>query len=63
MLTAQELKELSVEQLNKELLDLREKQFKLRFQRANGSLERTDEFKRIRRSIARIKTIITQKAG
>ncbi len=63
MLTANELNELSVEQLNNELLDLREKQFKLRFQRANGSLEKTDEFKKVRRSIARIKTIITQKAG
>jgi len=63
MPTTQELKELNLEELNSELLDLREKQFKLRLQRANGSLEKTNEFKTIRRTIARIKTIITQKAG
>ena len=63
MLTTQELKELSVEKLNEELITLREKQFKLRFQRANGNLEKSDEFKKVRRTIARIKTIITQKAG
>lgn len=63
MLTVSELNDLSVEDLKKQLLELRETQFKLRLQKANGSLEKMNQFKLVRRSIARVKTIMTQKAG
>ncbi|STX50266.1 50S ribosomal protein L29 [Legionella busanensis] len=58
-----ELRKLSQEQLNEELLDLRKLQFKLRMQKANGLLEKTHPIKETRRAIARVKTIMTEKVG
>ncbi|MGQ3889694.1 50S ribosomal protein L29 [Legionella sp. CNM-1927-20] len=58
-----ELRELSLEQLNEELLDLRKLQFKLRMKKANGLLEKTHPIKEARRAIARVKTIMTEKVG
>lgn len=49
------------DQLNDELVMLKKEQFNLRFQRAIGQLEKTARVKRVRRNIARIKTIIRQK--
>ncbi|MCP5079043.1 MAG: 50S ribosomal protein L29, partial [Psychromonas sp.] len=37
-------------------------QFNLRMQHSTGQLEKTDQLKKVRRSIARVKTILTQKA-
>ncbi|GGF61774.1 MAG: 50S ribosomal protein L29 [Pseudomonadota bacterium] len=59
---AAELKEKSVEELNAELLNLLREQFNLRMQHSTGQLEKTDQLKKVRRSIARVKTILTQKA-
>jgi large subunit ribosomal protein L29 len=59
---AAELKEKSVEELNAELLNLLREQFNLRMQHSNGQIEKTDQLKKVRRSIARVKTILTQKA-
>ncbi len=59
---AAELKDKSVEELNAELLNLLREQFNLRMQHATGQLEKTDQLKKVRRSIARVKTILTQKA-
>lgn len=58
-----ELREKSVEELNKELLVQREAQFKLRMQKSTGQLEQSHLLKLCRREIARIKTILTEKAG
>ncbi|WP_131783531.1 50S ribosomal protein L29 [Legionella gresilensis] len=58
-----ELRKLSQEQLNEELLDLRKLQFKLRMKKANGLLEKTHPIKEARRAIARVKTIMTEKVG
>lgn len=44
------------------LLDLRREQFNLRFQRATGQLEAVGRIKMVRRDIARIKTIQTERA-
>jgi large subunit ribosomal protein L29 len=44
------------------LLDLRKEQFNLRFQRATGQLESTNRIKAVRRDIARVKTIQTERA-
>ncbi|BBO25905.1 LSU ribosomal protein L29P [Marisediminitalea aggregata] len=59
---AAELKDKSVEELNAELLNLLREQFNLRMQHSTGQLEKTDQLKKVRRSIARVKTILTQKA-
>ncbi|WP_026376861.1 50S ribosomal protein L29 [Aestuariibacter salexigens] len=59
---ATELKEKSVEELNAELTNLLREQFNLRMQHATGQLEKSDQLKKVRRNIARVKTILTQKA-
>ena len=60
---ASELKEKTVEQLQEELLGLRREQFNLRMQAATGQLNQTHMLKQVRRDIARVKTILNQKAG
>lgn len=60
---AQDLREKSVEELNAELLNLLREQFNLRMRNATGQLNATHEMKKVRRNIARVKTILTQKAG
>lgn len=60
---ATELKEKSVEELNTELLNLLREQFNLRMQASTGQLEKTDQIRKVRRDIARVKTILTQKAA
>jgi large subunit ribosomal protein L29 len=58
-----ELREKSVEELNTELTNLLREQFNLRMQHSTGQLAQTVQLKTVRRSIARVKTIMNQKAG
>jgi len=58
-----ELRAKTVEELDAELLDLLKEQFNLRMQHSTGQLEKTDQLKKVRRSIARVKTILTEKAN
>ena len=54
------------DELSDELVKLKKEQFNLRFQRANGQLEKTNRIRQVRRSIARIETKLTEqrrKAG
>lgn len=60
---AQDLRTKSVEELNNELVNLLGEQFKLRMQTATGQLQQTHQAKQVRRDIARIKSILTEKAG
>ena len=60
---ASELKDKTVEQLQEELLGLRREQFNLRMQAATGQLNQTHMMKQVRRNIARVKTILNEKAG
>ena len=60
---ANELREKSVDELNADLLKLLEEQFKLRMQKATGQLAQTHLLKSTRRDIARVKTVLSQKAG
>jgi large subunit ribosomal protein L29 len=60
---AQELREKSVEELNTELLNLLREQFNLRMQTASGQLQQTHLLKQVRRNVARVKTLLTEKAG
>ena len=57
---AKELREKSAEELEKELLSLRREQFNLRMQRATGQLARPHEYGRVRKDIARIKTVMAE---
>lgn len=60
---ASELREKSVDELNAELRNQLEAQFKLRMQKSTGQLQQTHEMKAVRRDIARIKTVLNDKAG
>ena len=55
-----DLRTLSEDQLNDELLKLKKEQFNLRFQRATGQLENSSRVRVVRRDVARIKTIAAQ---
>lgn len=58
-----ELREKSADELGTELLKLREEQFKLRMQKATGQLVQHHLIKGNRRDIARVKTVLHEKAG
>jgi ribosomal protein L29 len=60
---ANELRQKGVEDLNQELLGLLREQFNLRMQKGTGQLSQPHRVKAVRRDIARIKTILEQKAG
>jgi large subunit ribosomal protein L29 len=60
---AKDLREKSVEELQSTLGEEQEAQFKLCMQQATGQLTETHKVKDTRRNIARLKTVITQKAG
>ena len=55
-----ELKRLSADQLADELLNLKKEAFNLRFQAATGQLEKSHRVNEVRKSIARIKTLLRQ---
>ena len=56
-----DLRSMTIDQLDDEALKLKKEQFNLRFQRATGQLENTSRLREARRDIARIKTIAAQK--
>jgi large subunit ribosomal protein L29 len=58
---AAEVREMSLDQLEDQLLKLKKEQFNLRFQQASGQLENVARVRQVRRDIARIKTITRQK--
>ena len=57
-----EIRELSDADLNKEIENLKEELFNLRFQQATGVLENPARMKEIRKTIARIKTVLQERA-
>jgi large subunit ribosomal protein L29 len=56
-----DVRAMTLDQLDDEVLKLKKEQFNLRFQRATGQLENTSRVRVIRRDIARMKTIAGQK--
>lgn len=58
-----DLRQKSADELKKELVGLRKEQFNLRFQKATGQLEGTARIREVRRTIARIKTLLTQQTA
>lgn len=62
MMKASELRQKNVEELRQELYALLREQFNLRMQRATGQSNRNHLFKQVRRNIARVKTVLSEKA-
>lgn len=58
---ASELRQQSIEELKKAQLGLFREQFNLHMQKATGQLSKSDQIRKVRRDIARINTIITEK--
>ncbi len=60
---AENIRAKSLDELKDQLADLRKEAFNLRFQGASGQLENTARVREVRRDIARIKTVMTQRHG
>jgi large subunit ribosomal protein L29 len=63
MAKAQDLRTMTVDQLDDELVKLKKEQFNLRFQKATGQLENTSRVRQVRRDIARVRTVASVKRG
>ena len=61
MFTSEDLRAMTPDQLDDELLKLKKEQFNLRFQRATGQLANTARVREVRRDIARVKTVAQAK--
>ena len=59
----EELKSLTVADLQSQLVDAKKDLFNLRFQNATNQLDNTARIKEVRKNIARIQTVITEKAS
>jgi large subunit ribosomal protein L29 len=62
MSNAKELRSKSAADLQKELLDLRREQFNLRMARVTGDPVKPDQFTKVRRNIARLKTVLGEQS-
>ena len=62
-MTAKELLGQTPEQLREQLVSLKKEAFNLRFQAATNQLENTSRMRAVRRDVARIKTVLNQKAA
>lgn len=63
MTTTQEFREMSVEDLEQKLAELQEERFRLRFRSATEAIENPVRFRTLRREIARVKTLLHERAG
>ena len=62
-MNAQELGDKTPDQLREELSNLKKEAFNLRFQQATGQLENTARMRSVKRDVARVRTVLTQKAA
>ncbi|AZZ94609.1 MULTISPECIES: 50S ribosomal protein L29 [unclassified Hahella] len=60
---AAELRNKTQEELSNELISLLKEQFNLRMRKATGQLNQVHLLRKVRRDIARVKTVLNQKAG
>ena len=60
---AKELRAKSATELADELIKLRREQFSLRMQRATGQAIKPDQFGKVRKNVARLKTVLRESAG
>ena len=63
MMKASDVRDMTPDQLNDKLVDLKKEQFNLRFQKASGQLENTARVRQVRRDIARVQTMMREKAA
>lgn len=63
MIKASELRQQSATELHQQVLDLRKEQFNLRMQQGSGQLTRPSRMREVRKDIARVKTIMAEKAA
>jgi large subunit ribosomal protein L29 len=61
-MNATELRDKTPDQLRDELTNLKKESFNLRFQQATGAMENTARMRQVRRDIARVKTVLNEKA-
>ena len=62
-MSAQELRDKTPDQLRDELVNLKKESFNLRFQQATGQLENPARLKTVKRDVARVHTVLNQKAA
>jgi len=60
---ARDYRDMAADQLNEELVKLRREQFNLRMQAATGQAPKPDQHQKVRRDIARLKTVMSEKAN
>ena len=60
---ARDIRVMTGDQVKDEILKLKKEQFNLRFQKASGQIDNTARIRQIRRDIARLKTVQSQKAA
>jgi large subunit ribosomal protein L29 len=60
---ASDLRAKTIDELNDQLVDLKKEQFNLRFQRATQQLEAPAQVRKVRRQIARVQTVLTEKSA
>ena len=61
-MNAQELRDKTPDQLREQLASLKKEAFNLRFQQATGAMENTARMRGVRRDVARVKTVLNEKA-
>ena len=62
-MTVQEVRDLDLNQLESQIKELKHELFNLKLQKTLGQLQNTAKIKEVRRDIARMKTILTEKTG
>jgi len=62
-MTANEIRELSLEELEVKVNELKQELFNLKFQKTLGQLQNTAKIRDVKRTIARLKTVVTEKTG
>ena len=62
-MNAHELRDKTPDQIREELANLKKEAFNLRFQQATSQLENTARMRSVRRDVARVKTVLNQKAA
>ena len=60
-MTANEIRELSLDELDTQVKELKQELFNLKFQKTLGQLQNTAKIKDVKRTIARLKTVVTEK--
>ena len=62
-MTINEIRELSLEELEVKVNELKQELFNLKFQKTLGKLQNTAKIRDVKRTIARLKTVVTEKTG